>query len=289
MHGAVEVAYDQRNDSIQLGNSYLIFPASRLDVNGTLGSALNVRLESRDLDDVLPAMTIVGETPVKLPFTLEQNGSALFEGTVDGPIKSARVAGALTLTNFEAQKQRIDKLVANLTATSTGAQVSSFALGQEKLRLEGSADLALQNWKLTDASSIKANVKLQGAEIEKLLKDAGQALPIRGLLIATASVDGTAGDPRAAIKMSVAQPLIYGEKFDRIQAEVRYAGAGVEVISGVAEAGSARVLLTGAYQHPVNDYKNGRLRFDVLDAGLLTRECCECAEALGLASAAIFN
>ncbi len=129
MHGAVEVAYDQRNDSIQLGNSHVIFPASRLDVNGTLGSALNVRLESRDLDDVLPAMTIVGETPVKLPFTLEQNGSALFEGTVDGPIKSARVAGALTLTNFEAQKQRIDKLVANLTAMSTGAQVSSFALG----------------------------------------------------------------------------------------------------------------------------------------------------------------
>ena len=267
VHGAVEVAYDQRNDSIQLGNSYVIFPASRLDVSGTLGSALNIRLESRDLDDVLPAMTIVGETPVKLPFTLEQNGSALFEGTVNGPLKSARVAGALTLTNLEAQKQRIDRLVANLTATSTGAQISSFALGQDKLRLEGSADLALQNWKLTDASGIKANVKLQGAEIEKLLKDAGQALPIRGLLTATASVDGTAGDPRAAIKMSVAQPLIYGEKFDRVQAEVRYAGAGVEVISGVAEAGTARVLLTGAYQHPVNDYTNGRLRFDVSTRG----------------------
>ena len=95
----------------------------------------------------------------------------------------------------------------------------------------------------------------------------GRALPIRGLLTATASVDGTAGDPRAAIKMSVAQPLIYGEKFDRVQAEVRYAGAGVEVISGVAEAGTARVLLTGAYQHPVNDYKNGRLRFDVSTRG----------------------
>ena len=57
-------------------------------MSGTLGSALNVRLESRDLNDVMPAMTIVGEIPVKLPFTLEQNGSALFEGTVDGPLKT---------------------------------------------------------------------------------------------------------------------------------------------------------------------------------------------------------
>lgn len=265
--GEIEVAYDQRNDSVQLGTSHVIFPASRLDVSGTLGSALNVRLESSDLNDLLPALSIVGEAPDKLPITLRQDGSALFEGTVNGPLKAARVAGTVTLANFEVQKQKIDRLVANLSATSTGAQVSSFALGQEKLRLEGSADLALQGWKLTDTSRIKANVKLQGAEIEKLLKDAGQTLPIRGELTASASVDGTAGDPRAAIRMSVAQPVIYGEKFDRVRAEIRYAGAGVEVISGVADLGTARVLLSGAYEHPVNDYKNGRLRFDVSTKG----------------------
>jgi translocation and assembly module TamB len=267
VRGLFEVAYDQRRDSVQLGNSHVILPASRLDVNGTLGTQLTVRLDSRDLNDVLPALSMTGSAPPKLPVTLLEGGSALFEGTVNGPIKTARINGALTLTNFEVQKQKVDRLVAKIDATSAGVQVSSFALGQDKLRLEGSADIALDDWKLVDASAVKADVRLQGAQIEKLLATAGQKLPIEGQLTATATVEGTAGDPRAAVKINVEQPVIYGEKLDRVRAEIRYAGAGVEVISGTAELGTARILLTGAYQHPVNDYQNGRLRYDVSTRG----------------------
>ena len=135
------------------------------------------------------------------------------------------------------------------------------------MKLEGSADIGFQNWKLIDAAPVKANLKLQGARVENLLATAGQTLPVTGQLSATATVDGTAGDPRAALKINIEQPSIYGEKFDRVRAEVRYAGAGVEVISGVADLGKARILLTGAFEHPVNDYKNGRIRFDCAHAG----------------------
>ena len=47
--GNVEVAYDQSQDSIQLGASRLTLPSSRLDVSGTLGASLKVQLESRNL------------------------------------------------------------------------------------------------------------------------------------------------------------------------------------------------------------------------------------------------
>ena len=57
--------------------------------------------------------------------------------------------------------------------------------------------------------------------------------------------------------------MIYGEPLDRVTAEVRYRGAGVEVINGVAAVGQSRVLLSGAYSHPINDLKNGELKFNI--------------------------
>ena len=261
--GTVQVAYDQHADSIHLGSSQLVLPSSRLDISGTLGTALQTHLETADLSDVTPALRMIGDAPDKLPLTLLKDGSAVFDGTVTGPAKTADIAGALTITNFQVQKEKIDRLVAQVDADASGAHVSSFALGQAALKLEGSADIALQNWKLVDAASVKANLKLQGARVENLLAAADQRLLITGQLSATAIVDGTAGDPRATLKIDVEQPSLYGEKFDRARAEVRYAGAGVEVISGVAELGKARILLAGAFTHPVNDYRNGRVQFDV--------------------------
>ncbi|HYP09439.1 MAG TPA: translocation/assembly module TamB domain-containing protein [Bryobacteraceae bacterium] len=267
VNGSLEVAYDQRRNALQLGNSHLVFPSSRLDVTGTLGSALKVRLETKDLNDLMPAITMAGGSLDKLPMRLEPGGSGLFEGTVTGPVKTARVNGTLTLTDFKVQDQRVDRLVASLDATSSGAHIASFGLGQETLRLEGSADIALQDWKLVDAGAVSAKLKLQGAQIEKLLVAAGQKLPIEGQLSATATVEGTAGDPRAALTIDVLQPIVYGEKLDRFRAQIKYAGAGVEVIDGVAQLGTARVLLAGSYQHAVGEYKNGRLRLNLSTQG----------------------
>lgn len=261
--GMTALRYDQRGNTVQIDASHVVLPSSRLDVSGRLGDALRVRLESRDLKDLLPAIDIAGEAPETLPITLLPGGLALFDGTVTGPMDGARIDGVVTLSQFEALKQKIDRLVANLNATSSGAHVASFAMGQETLRLEGSGDVGLQGWKLTDASSVKADVRLTGAHLEKLLAAAGQKIPVEGSLTASASVEGTVGDPRLLLKANLAQPVAYGEKFDRVRAEIRYAGTGVEVISGVAELGTAQLLLTGAFEHPAADYKNGKLRFDI--------------------------
>jgi len=265
--GDVEVAFNEKAGSVELGNSHLMLPSSRLDLSGTLGSMLKVRLESKELNDLIPALSIAGNPPEKLPISLLEGGSAVFDGVVNGPLKNASVTGALTLSNFEVQKEKVDRLVADVNATSSNVRVESFALGQGGLRLEGSADIALQNWKAEDTAPMKASVKLQGAQIPKLLASAGQKLPLEGLLNATAVVEGSLGNPRANLRINVEQPVIYGEKLDRIRAEIRYAGAGVEVINGIAELGTARILLAGAYEHPLGDYKNGRLRFDLATQG----------------------
>ena len=42
---------------------------------------------------------------------------------------------------------------------------------------------------------------------------------------------------------------------------------GLELTNGVAELGSARLLLAGTYQHSINNYRNGRLLFEVSTQG----------------------
>ncbi|MEJ7606783.1 MAG: hypothetical protein WKF37_11075 [Bryobacteraceae bacterium] len=104
---------------------------------------------------------------------------------------------------------------------------------------------------------VKANLKLQNAQIGKLLAEAGQKLPIDGKANATMTVEGTAASPKIVARVVVEKPTAYGENFDRLRGEIRYAGSGVEVIDAVAELGAARVLLSGAYEHPPADFKNG--------------------------------
>jgi translocation and assembly module TamB len=268
VRGTAQVAYDQRRNTIQLGNSHLLLPGTSIDASGTLGSELKVRLETRDFNDLLPALAIAGEAPEQLPLTLGPNGTAVFEGAVSGPLKTARATGEVIITNFTVQQQKVDRLVATIDADASSARIASFALGQDNLRLEGSATVGLENWKAVDAAPVKANLKLHGAAVEKLLAAAGQKeLPVSGRLTASATVQGTVEDHRVAIKLEVRDPVVYGEKLDRIRAEVQYAGTGVEVINGVAELGSARVILKGAFEHAPGDYKNGKLRFDASTQG----------------------
>lgn len=263
VQGFINAAFDSRRNSVQLGESYLTLPSTRLDFRGTFGEQLQIRAETKDLNDLRPALALFSSTmPDKLPLELK-GGSALFQGTVSGPFNQARVAGQLTATSFDVQDQRVDRLAATLEATSSGVHVSSLGLGQDALRLVGSLDIVLSGWKLTDTSTVSGSLKVENARLRKLLTDAGLKLPIEGTVRAEAKVKGNAGEPQAELQLTVDKPEIYGEHFDRFRAQVRYQGAGVEVINGVAEAGKSRVLLAGTYQHPPNDYRNGDLKFDI--------------------------
>ncbi|HUS07032.1 MAG TPA: translocation/assembly module TamB domain-containing protein [Bryobacteraceae bacterium] len=268
LEGKLDVAYDQRNASLKLGNSFIATPATRIDFAGTLGDNLQINIQSNDLNDILPVLAMGSkDAPKELPVKLDPGGLASFQGTVVGKLADPRVNGSLTVTQFTVQEQKVDKLVAEFDATKSGARIRSLALGQDTLRLEGAADITLTNWKLNDANPVSGSVKLRGAQLGKLLAKAGQNLPIDGLLTADITLRGTAGNPQATILVNIDKPALYGEKFDRLHAEVRYAGGGVEVINGVVQLGSARILLAGAYEHPLNDWKNGKLRFDATSQG----------------------
>ncbi|MGH7246832.1 MAG: AsmA family protein, partial [Pseudomonadota bacterium] len=127
IQGAVEVAYDPKAGTIHLGESRLSTDSTSIEVAGTLGETLRVAVQSKNLNDVLPAVALAsglspnyansapplpdgrGSVPVsesrpsrsgwngyfvtgtkELPVTLH-GGSAKFTGTVIGPLKNPDV------------------------------------------------------------------------------------------------------------------------------------------------------------------------------------------------------
>lgn len=262
--GHVDAVYDQQAQRLDLGQSYLKTAATALSFTGTLGEHLAIRLESGDLNDLLPALAMTSEkAPQTLPLKLNAGGSASFEGSVDGKLDAAEINGTAVLNKFSSQGQSFETLTANLAANPGGLRVRTFVLTQDALSLDGSLNVGLQNWKLVDASALSGTMRLRDARIEKLLADAGQKVPVTGALSGSITVRGTYGSPQAVMEALVDKPTAYGEKYDRLRAEVRYSKDSVEIANGVLEQGSAQVSIAGSYRHPANDFQNGTVLFDV--------------------------
>src|ERR1019366_10529412 len=90
VQGQVEVHYDGNTNVVDLEPSWIELPGSRVDVSGTFGKTLDVRLRSKNLADLLPALD--GR---QLPFelgTTPAGASVAFDGKVTGPIANPQIA-----------------------------------------------------------------------------------------------------------------------------------------------------------------------------------------------------
>src|SRR6185436_7969102 len=104
--GHVTAAWDARNQTLDLGSSTLALPNSRVEFSGAIGSQLRVHMETRDLNDLLPAL---GGDAASLPVKLN-NGSAVFDGTVTGNTSAPRAAGHLRATNVVYSGEAADSI-----------------------------------------------------------------------------------------------------------------------------------------------------------------------------------
>ena len=95
VHGEIDAAYQARDRTVDLGRSTVTLPSSRVDFSGVLGRQMRVHLDTRDLDDLLPA---IGEAPRHLPAKL--TGAVIFDGTVSGTIDNPQISGHTRVTGI---------------------------------------------------------------------------------------------------------------------------------------------------------------------------------------------
>src|ERR1035438_124257 len=255
VHGEIHVAYDAAGGTLDLGQSTVSLPHSRVDFSGALNSELKVHVETRDLNDLLPALgQSAAALPVKLgrsgpqvgtpvaapnganapigaatgvptwgPDRLQSSGQAIFDGAVTGDLNNPRIAGHLRAGNFTFADEHVDSLEADVVAAADYLRVQNASAVQGPLRAQFQGSVGLSQWKTADASPISATATLKNAamsDLAALLHT--KEMPVTGTLSGSAQVNGTMAEPRAQADLELLKGSLRNQPFDRFTVHAGY-------------------------------------------------------------------
>jgi translocation and assembly module TamB len=250
--GRLNANYNGAADNINVNDSYIALPHTRVTMNGSLGKQLNVSLTSRDLNDLQVA-------PVKL-----NAGQADFTGVVTGSLTAPRIAGHLAVSRFSVEGRQFDALAADVTASSSAAAVANGSLSRSAMQAQFAATVGLKNWNPTPSQRLSADAAIQNGDLADILAMAGQpSAGYSGALSLTAHVAGTVGNPTGTTNLQVQNGTVQGETFNRIDAQVNMADQLITIPAAYITAGAARINLTAEFQHPRDSLSTGRIHAHV--------------------------
>jgi translocation and assembly module TamB len=257
--GRLNAAYNGATDDIRVENSYIALPHTRLTLNGAVDKLLNVALTSTDLSDLLAAIPMQSQPSITL-----NGGQATFSGGVTGMLTSPRITGHLAVSRFSVEGRLFDKLDADAAVSSTGAAIRNGSLNRGSMQAQFSATVGLRNWEALPNQPVAADASIRNGDLADVLAVAGQpSSDYSGMLGANLHLSGTIGNPRGSAGLLVTNGAIYGEPFDRIQAQVNLTDQLVTITNSSLEAGVARVNLTAEFQHPRDSFTTGHVHAHV--------------------------
>ncbi|MGP0070694.1 MAG: translocation/assembly module TamB domain-containing protein [Bryobacteraceae bacterium] len=267
--GSLAIHYDQHAGKLQLGNSQINFGSTQASVSGTLGENLAVHVVSRNLNDALPVLRAIGfEPPARWPVEL-QGGVARVDASVMGSLAAAKVSGKADAGKLKLDGHQLDHVSTTFTVDRNSAVLQAITADQGKMHVEGSGRAELRNWKLEEGSPVSASLSLRNADIQALAVEAGwKSPPATGTVSAAIRVSGSLESPLLSGAVAIENLTAYQEHFEQARADVTYTNTALEISHGEARNGAGRVTLSGDYNHPANDWKDGSVRFDVASSGV---------------------
>ncbi|HEY7389643.1 MAG TPA: translocation/assembly module TamB domain-containing protein, partial [Bryobacteraceae bacterium] len=252
LSGRLNLTYNGRSETITLGRSYLDLPHTRIDLSGSLGQKIQVRMVTRDFADLRPLAAI----PIAF-----RRGEAVLNATVTGTLSAPRIAGNITMTNFAIEGRAFTRFTADLNAARTGVTVTNALLTRDTFQAHFTAYLGLRNWKSEPRLPLRADVTVRNGDLEDVLALAGETrVPAAGTLSANAHIDGTLGSPRGSASLTVTNGNIDGDPFQTLSAQVAFTPGTIQLTSFELTAGPARITASAVYQYAPNDIRHGVLR-----------------------------
>jgi translocation and assembly module TamB len=267
--GSLAINYDQHAGKLQLGNSQLDVGSTHAALSGTLGENLAVQVISRNLNDALPVLRALGaQPPAQWPVEL-QGGVARLDASIRGPLQDPKISGKADAEKLKLDGQQMDRVTSTFTLDGSSAVLQAVTIDQGKMHVEGSGRAGLRGWNLEGGSPISAMVSLRAADIQTLATEAGwKQIPATGLVSAAVHVSGSLESPLVEGAVTFENLTAYDERFAQARADVTFTTTAIEVSHGEARNGAGRITLSGDYNHPASDWKDGSLRFDVSTSGV---------------------
>ena len=144
--GQIDAKYSGTTGALNLGNSYLRLPNSRLDLNGSLDRRINIDLTSRNLNDFLPAVNFGAAKPqVALPVQLS-GGTAELKAQITGNTAAPHITARLNANEFLVEQRPFRQLGLDLGATQSGVTIQNGALTGQGFNVSFDASLGLRKW-----------------------------------------------------------------------------------------------------------------------------------------------
>jgi translocation and assembly module TamB len=270
--GVLALNYDQRTGQFSLGDSRIAVGSSEANLSGTLGGALALQLVSRNLNDVIPVLRALGANPPALwPLELH-DGLAHVDVSITGSLASARVSGKADFEKVILAAQRaheLEHLVTTFNIDQSALNLLTVSVQQGKMRLEGQGRAGLHNWTLDGNSPVSGLATLRSADLQTVAAELGMVdLPATGALSATVRISGSLESPLVSGNVTLDDLTAYGEHFTAARGAVTFTSTALELSNGEARNGAGRVTVSGGYNHPANDWKDGSLRFDIASSGV---------------------
>jgi translocation and assembly module TamB len=243
--GRISAEYSSETGNINVADSYIALPNTRLNFAGSLNQRLNIDLISHDLDDLLAA---AGPDP---PTVKLESGEARFGGYVTGGLTAPHGYGHLAVTQFSLDSRRFDSLNVDLDAAGARASVANGVLQRGSMQAQFAATVGLDHWSPKPNQFLQATAGIQNGDVADLMALASKSpAGYSGAITADARIGGTLGNPTGAADFLAGNGNIMNEPFDRIQARVNLADQWITIPSASLNMGASQVNLSAEFQHP---------------------------------------
>ncbi len=252
--GRLNISYNGRADSVVFGPSRLQLPHTAIELAGSLNRRIDVRLLSRNLNDLSP----LGPIPIQLV-----NGNATLTAVVTGRLSAPNVQGHAALTNFAVAGRRFSSFSGDVAASPNGASVGNGVLTRGPLGAQFSASIGLRDWKPAAWEPLRADAVVRNADLADVLALANPSIPASGAVTADVHVAGTLGSPTGNAAVTVSNGSIEGEHFDLLAARATMTPQEIDLPTFSLAAGPSHIDASADYRHAVNQLDRGVLRVGV--------------------------
>ena len=263
IQGFVEAVFDSAAGDVKFATSEVNAGASRIAFAGSLRNGLEVSVFSENLAELLPGLAYFGAEPPH-PFPVRLDGGVMqFAGLVSGALGEPRIAGHLALGPFRFQGRLIEHGAADFDLTARRLRLRRLTVRHRKTALRGDFEMELENWRPVRAGRIKGEFGVDAGSIAEALEAAAIGEPLEGEFDLAAALNGTLGDPVLIARVTARDLTAYGERFDAAAVNMRYTRRSILIENAAARAGAGRLSFHGTYQAESDDWRDGRLQWEL--------------------------
>jgi translocation and assembly module TamB len=259
LDGAFHLSYDGRSSLAALTHTFVRTPRTRVDINGTAGQRLNLRVQAhaedlREVSSLAAAFQSTGthtSANTASPSSFNLAGTADVQVFIEGDINDPRIRGQLNGQSLQVDNTEWRSLEMGFEASKSEVSIQNGSLVNARHGyISLSVSSSLSNWHYSPSSPVNVRLMSRGLAISQLLEVAKLDYPVSGNLSVDLSMHGSQLNPMGNGSVRLAQGNVYGQRLQ--QFSVQFQGSGDTLTSALNVSTSAGSAKANFVFHPKN-------------------------------------